>query len=271
MAVVILMATAAILLVPNEDVDGDAFTNIDGDKNIIEVGKDGKFNIIYRNNDYNGYQDLSMSITYDAVLKGSDGSEQSSSSISPSSGDLDNGIAKELTVTAPKTAGTYTLEVTFEIEGTYTDDEGETQNIDEKPITKTYIIKAVNPIKLSISLKNDSDIDLSGFGVYFYINGEKVEDSYQTIDLNKAGSTTVTYNWITDAGNGKYSFYVAPADGGNLIEVKGLGDEHTFYIGDNSYTTYIVLAVVLIILLIVIMVWVYRKPVKNYGKPKSRR
>ena len=28
---------------------------------------------------------------------------------------------------------------------------------------------------------------------------------------------------------------------------------------------------IVIILLIIVMVWVYRKPVKNYGKPKSRR
>ena len=33
----------------------------------------------------------------------------------------------------------------------------------------------------------------------------------------------------------------------------------------------IVLLVVVIVLLVLVMIWVYRKPVKNYGKPKSRR
>ena len=33
----------------------------------------------------------------------------------------------------------------------------------------------------------------------------------------------------------------------------------------------IALLVIVIILLIIVMAWVYRKPVKNYGKPKSRR
>ena len=61
------------------------------------------------------------------------------------------------------------------------------------------------------------------------------------------------------------------ADGGNIVSIEGLGEEHTFYIGDNSYTWVTALLVLVIILLLFVMVWVYRKPVKNYGKPKSRR
>ncbi len=103
------------------------------------------------------------------------------------------------------------------------------------------------------------------------IDGERIDDSYTTVDLDKDGSTTVTYKWITDSGNGKHSFYLEAADGGNMVKIEGLGDVHDFYIGDNSYTWLVALMVVTVILLLLVMVWVYRKPVKNYGKPKARR
>lgn len=33
----------------------------------------------------------------------------------------------------------------------------------------------------------------------------------------------------------------------------------------------IALAILFVILMIAVIVWIYRKPVKNFGKPKSRR
>ena len=76
---------------------------------------------------------------------------------------------------------------------------------------------------------------------------------------------------VTDAGNGQHTFALVAADGGNMADIEGLGVEHTFYIGDTSYTWMVVLLVLVIIIVLLVMVWVYRKPVKNYGKPKSRR
>ena len=126
-------------------------------------------------------------------------------------------------------------------------------------------------ITLSVTLSNNSDEPLQGYGVYFYVDGERIEDSFTTVDLEANGTTTIEYDWITDAGYGTHTFRVEAADGGNMVEITGLGETHTFYIGDNDYTWVIVLLVVVIILLVLVMVWVYRKPVKNYGKPKSRR
>ena len=107
--------------------------------------------------------------------------------------------------------------------------------------------------------------------MYFYVNGERIEDSYTTFDLAKEGSTTVTYDWVTDVGEGAYTFSLQPADDGNMVTISGLGEEYTFYIGDSSYTIWVALLVIVIILLALVIIWVYRKPVKNYGKPKSRR
>ncbi len=266
-----ILAMAAVCLVGADVSDAD-YSDITGEKTVIGTSDTAEYKIVYSNNDFNDKQNLSMEISYTASLKDSSGTTVSSG-VSPSSGSLDNGVAKTLTVTAPKTAGHCTLEVKYTAKVTYTVTEDDKEVTKDEEVTKTdsYRINVVNPITLSVTLKNGSDVPLSGYGVYFVIDGERVDDSYKTVDLDKDGSTTVTYKWITDSGNGKHSFYLEAADGGNMVKIEGLGDVHDFYIGDSSYTWLVTLMVVVVILLLLIMVWVYRKPVKNYGKPKARR
>ena len=268
----VLVAAATICLVPVAQTDA-VYHDIDG-VDVIEVGKDSDFQIIYTNNDYADKENMNMAISYTAKLVDSDG-ETVSNGVSPSSGSLDNGVSATLTITAPKDAGRCTLEVEYDVEVTYTeageDDEDNEVSTDLPTVTDSFRIDVVEPITLSVTLTNTSDIDLSDYGVYFYIDDEMMDDSYQTIDLAKEGEATVTYNWITNSGNGQHTFKVVAADGGNMVKIDGLDTEHTFYIGDSSYTWLVALLVVIIIVLIVVMAWVYRKPVKNYGKPKSRR
>ncbi|MDO5861856.1 MAG: CARDB domain-containing protein [Thermoplasmata archaeon] len=268
-----VFALAAMLVVMTVPVnDAEAFNNVTGDS-VIATGEDATYDIMYSNHDYDGYTDMTMSISYTAALKDSTGSSVSSG-VDPTSGTLTNGATATLTVTAPSTAGTYTLEVSYEIEITYvssgTEEESETVEVDLTD-SREFTITVVEPIELSVTVTNNSDIDLTGFGVYFYVNGEKLEDSYTTFDLAKEGTATVTYDWVTTASNGQYTFSIQAADSGNLIQISGLGDEYTFYIGDSDYTVWIALLVMVVIILALVMVWVYRKPVKNYGKPKSRR
>ena len=49
-----------------------------------------------------------------------------------------------------------------------------------------------------------------------------------------------------------------------MVTISGLGEEYTFYIGDSSYTMWVALLVIVIILLALVIIWVYRKPVKNF-------
>lgn len=272
LAAVLVMALAVVCLVPAESADADYY-DINGEKNVIGTGDDADFRIVYINHDYDEYQDMNMSVSYTASLKDSAG-ETVSNGVSPSSGDLDLGQAQTLTVSAPDEPGHCTLEVAYEVSVSYTvtDEEGnETEETEEFTRNDTYDINVVEPISLSVSLTNNGDMSLQSYGVYFMIDGEIVEDSYQTIDLAESGTTTVKYDWVTDAGNGQHTFALVAADGGNMADIEGLGVEHTFYIGDTSYTWMVVLLVLVIIIVLLVMVWVYRKPVKNYGKPKSRR
>ena len=270
MAAVALVAMAAVLLVPLSETEG-VYYDISGDSVIGTEDKE-EYTISYTNHDYDDREEMSMSVSYTAKLVDSDG-ETVSSGVSPSSGDLTNGVSATVTVTAPKTVGDYKLVVEYEPSVSYKGEDGETVEVPEDELKKEqeYRIKVVSPVTLSVTLKNDSNVDLTGYGVYFYIDGEKVEDSYTTVDLAKEGSSTVSYEWITDSPNGEYRFSVEPADSGNLVQISGLGEEHTFYIGDNDYTMWTAILVIFLVVMLLVLVWVYRKPVKNYGKPKSRR
>lgn len=254
-------------------VDAD-YASVTGDT-VIGTGDDAEYEIVYINNDYKGekYQDVNMSTSYEAKLVDSTG-KTVSNGVSPSSGDLDNGVSQTLTVSAPDDAGRYTLQVVYTTEVTYKlvgeDGEVTTPEPDKLERTEELSIRVVEPITLSVTLTNDSNSALDGFAVYFYVDGNLMEDSRKTVSIDAGASTTVTYDWITDAGNGQHEFYVSAA-GEEMVDVVGLGETHTFYIGDSDYTWLIALLVVVIILVLIIMVWVYRKPVKNYGKPKSRR
>lgn len=270
MMAVALVAMAAFCLAPLAESEA-VYYNVDGDS-VIGTENKAEYTISYSNHDYDSYADVNMSVTYSAKLVDSSGSTVSSG-VSPSSGDLTNDVSGTVTVTAPKTTGSYKLVVEYKPTVSYTDSEGKTVTVPSDDLKKEteFRIKVVTPITLSVTLKNDSNIDLTGYGVYFYVNGDKVDDSYTTVNLAKEGTATVTYKWVTDSSNGKYSYSVQPADSGNLVQITGLGEEYTFYIGDNSYTAWIALLVIFVIILILVLVWVYRKPVKNYGKPKSRR
>jgi hypothetical protein len=251
-----ILAVAVLCLAPTAClVDGTI--NHDGDSNVFEVSTKENYEIVK-----SLAEGQTGDIKFEAKVVDKSGNTQSSA-VTPSSGTLDSGETKTLTVTVPKTAGTYTLEVKYTLEG---EDDNTTDLGTDK---ETFI--AVNPIVLKVNLKaKEVNLGLEEFGVYFYIDGEKMEDSYTTINLASNGTGSVSYNWIANPErNSTHTFYVEAVGGSDLVE--GLGEEYTFYANDNDYSLVIALAFILLIVLIIALVWVYRKPVKNFGKPKSRR
>ena len=250
---------AAFVLIPAIGVDG-AYHSIDGEKNVVAVEKEAEFTIIYTDSEHS-----EIDISFEAKVVDSKGNTISGA-VDPSTGTVDSGVFNTLIVTAPKTAGSYTLEVTYT--GTYTVDGTKT---DIEKVTDKFAFKAVNPITLSTSISlKDPNVDLSGYGVYFWVDGEKMDDSYKTFNVSSDGTGSVSYDWVADAASGKHTYWLESANGG-VVDIEGLDEKHDFYVGDNDYTLYIALVVLFVILAIILLVWVYRKPVKNFGKPKSRR
>lgn len=258
-AVLALVFTAgAFLLEDSSEVDG-ASAIIKGDTNVVKVKGTLEYQIMFYETD----EFETLEIKYSAVLKNSSGTNQSSA-VSPSSGTLTNGVETTLTVTAPSAAGKYTLVVTF----TETIDDG-----DEIKTERTQTITVMEPIKLSATLKNNSNVDFADFAVYFYVDGELVEGSKSLVSVKAGETTTVTYDWVADPlRNGKHMFKIVAGDE-NIGDYKDviLGGEGEFYVGHSDYGLMNILLGVLFIIMLIVVIYLYRKPVKNYGKPKSRR
>ncbi len=245
------LALAAVCLVPvSLDASGEITTDGDG---VYKVSTSETFKIKY---DLEEGQEGAL--TFNAKVANKAGEAQASA-ISPSTGSLEDGVEKSLTLTVPKTAGEYTIVVEFLLDEVRVGSE------------EKYTFYAVNPIVLTVNLKADNvTLNLEEFGVYFYIDDEKMDDSYTTITLASNGTGLVTYDWIAHPEpNSTHTFYVKSVGGEGMIT--GLDEVHVFYANDNDYGGITALAFMLLILLIAAAVWVYRKPVKNFGKPKSRR
>ena len=253
-----LVMTAAFIMMPSEDVDGAQF-DIIGGKTIFYPGErleagseDGIFLIrdggIYR---------------YTARVLDSSGSVRSGV-VSPTSGTFTQ-TATGLTITAPNAPGDYTLEVVFFTGSSST----------SESFTKTYPIKVVEPIKLSVELRNNTKVNITGLTIKFVVDGKEYDATEENtnITIPANGTKTVTFDWVVDSpADGRHTFHLTTEfQGVAQAEITGIGQEIEFFIGQESNTLVTVLMVVITLVLVIILIWVIRKPVKNFGKPKGRR
>ncbi len=196
---------------------------------------------------------------YEAILVDSDGEKVSSGISSGSSGTCSDSGASDVVISAPSKAGDYRLKVTF------------TNTETEETIVREAPLKVVDPIKLTVTLKNSGEAAQT-LKVYFYINGEKMEDSGQEVTISGNGTKDVTYNYVVkDVKETKY--YVDVEGSGMSGEVSGLGPNSvaTYYTHANDFTIIEAILIIALILLLIGAIYIYRKPIKNYGRPKGRR
>lgn len=207
------------------------------------------------------------SVSWSAKLVNSKGVSQSGALDKTSGNSSDADSTWTIVVTAPENAEKYTLEVTFTEK---INDAGTSKTLDE--VTSSAALYVEEPIKLSVTVENTDKVAVNNADVYFYIDGKKIEDSKTVLTVSPNSNTTITYDYYdSELSSGKHSFYVEAGDASNNI--KGLGEEnsYTFYYkqGDMNYMNYVI-GLVLVVLVILCIV-VYRRPVRNYGKPKARR
>ena len=255
MAMALVFAAGAIVFTDESDA---ANATVKIDKHVVATEGEVKATIMFQ--ETAAY--TSLGVTYDAKVTDGKGEAQSDA-VSPSTGSLGNGEEVKLTVKAPKTAGKYKLTVVF------------TATVDEKkqdPITKDVIFKVVVPVKLSITMKNESNTDLKGFLVDFYVDGNVVTDKPVEVTVLAGSEGTVSYDYAGDLGSGAHTFKAKASDK-TLVgdKIVGLDKEHSFYVGQSDYSLIMILMGIFLVIIIVIAIYVYRKPVKNYGKPKARR
>jgi uncharacterized protein YpmB len=258
-AVFAMVFAAGAFLVSASDVDG-ASSEIKGDTNVVKTGGSLTYQIVFYEED----EFETLHITYKAVLNNSAGTAQSGA-VSPSSGTLENGVEADLNIKAPSEAGKYTLVVTF-IE---TKDKA-----DPVSTERTRTVTVVKPVTLTATLENNSNVDFTDFAVYFKVDGKLMDDSRQLVSItSKGGTATVKYEWVSETISGGKHTFVVVAGAENIGDFKDiiLGDEGTFWVGHSDYGLFNILLGVLLIVIILGLIYFYRKPVKNYGKPKARR
>lgn len=213
----------------------------------------------------NGITIVTDGTIYRATMKvvDSNGTTQSGAvsptTFSPSTSTPNKGLA----ITAPTTPGNYKIVVTFELT-----DGGE-------KIDRTYPIKVVEPIVLSVTLKNDTNAQIVGLSVHFKIDGKEMEqtDDLKNLTIGANSTKTVTYKWVVDnPSEGRHTYQVvADKTGAPPVNLDGLDETMEFYVGEKSYTWLTVIVVIILIIMIIVLLWIIRKPVKNFGKPKGRR
>jgi hypothetical protein len=252
-----VFVAGAVLVEEASDVDAST-SYIQGDTNVVAVKGTLTYKIMFFETD----EFDTISINYTAALNDSSGKAQSNA-VSPSTGSMTNGVEATLTITAPATAGKYTLTVTFKV----TKDGGAADNTE-----RTQDIIVVEPIVLSATLLNNSNVDFTDFAVYFMLDGKLIEESKTLVSATAGNTTTANYDLVVESlSNGRHTFQVVAGTENIGGQASFTSEKGTFYVGHSDYGLFNILLFILLIVLVIAVIYFYRKPVKNYGKPKSRR
>ena len=258
-AVALLALTGFAGVAIADDSSADSYASADVTFSASEVKTSDKVTATLSFNE----GDASFSkVEYSATLLDSTGKNTSATITSPTGSSATVPFTKDLTVTAPSKAGTYTLKVVYT----------ETIGTETKEYTVNKDLKVSEPVTLTVKITNPetSSLAITDGVFYFMLDGNKIEESKTTKSIAIGDTATFTYELLgSTLSKGKHTYSLVAAD--NAYNVSGLGTEHTFYYDQGNMNAYTYLMVLLFIIVTIIAVWIYRKPVKNYGKPKARR
>jgi len=256
-AAVFALAVMVISMIPTASAEGDSFntyTDIRAESYMAGTGKNIEYKI-FAGGDNTG------DVSFTAKLTDMDGNTVSR--VSPSTGYAIGAEGTAITITAPNDPGMYLLTVEFKFTGT-----GE----ETKTVTKSAPLRVVVPVTLSATLVNKSGT-VTNMDVWFVVDGVILEESRQPDVRIEANSTkAVSYEWITEGlSGGRHTVELRGEVGPIREDVEGLNTPSDFYVGQTSYALTEALLVIVTIVLFIILIVVFRKPVKNVGKPKGRR
>ena len=249
LAIAVMLMAGGFLVLASDDGTDAAITNVAGDRTYVETGK----NVIFTLSGDAAYK-------YEAMLIDSSGNRVTS--VSTVTGTISPSSPTDKTVKAPATAGDYRYHVKF------FSAEDNSVLVSEVKVP----IKVVDPIILKATLKNTGAVSVTT-NVFFVVDGQRMEGSDSAVTIPAGGSKEITYNFVVSDFSGSHSFYVGSDDTGMIGPIEGLGPSYavSFHAQDTNYDWLNYLMVIVVIILILLLIYVYRKPIKNYGKPKGRR
>jgi len=251
-AAVMMLAVTALCMIPSASASEDrinTYTDIRAESHIVGVGLSVTYTL---HASYEGTEN----ILFQARLV--DWNGNSVGSVSPSTGVVERD-GRNININAPSDPGLYILTVDFTFAN------GDNEVI----VTKTAPVKVVTPIILSATLVNEGG-ELVELDVWFIVNGVKIEESEQQIDIAAGQTRVVTYSWVTESlGHGMHHISMG-AEIGILEDFLNVSVS-SFYVGQSNYSFIETVMIIIFLVLLIILVVIYRKPVKNLGKPKGRR
>ena len=246
-----MIGIAGVFLVADDSASATSFSIEEEDLDYGKVNTSIKYVIEWT--DAEGYK-------YEAKLYDSSG-KAVSGGISNGTGTCTAANGSAVISVSENDAGSYKVKVVF------TKGEGDEAVSQERSDS----VKFVDPIKLTATISNTGDAERS-FRVYFVVNGEKMDDSRQDVVVSANGTKEVSYEYITkNVSDGKFYLEADTTGLGGMIKGLGPDSTHNFYASANDYTWIEILAVVVVIILAILAIYIYRKPIRNYGKPKARR
>lgn len=178
-------------------------------------------------------------------------------SVEPDFGIVDE--EAEIEVTVPNTPGRHWLTVTFTFD-------------DASEVVREWLIDVVEPYVFTARLVNNGDIAVNGLPVKFILNGDRVIHQ-TTVDLAPGEEKTVEYRYIESLSSGRNTITVTLDSENELVTLSTGTTSMTtvFYIGQPDYSlSHWIMGLTLVIMTFG-LIWVYRKPKRNYGRPRGRR
>jgi hypothetical protein len=170
--------------------------------------------------------------------------------ISPANGKSSTGVF-QFNLTAPSAATEMTIVVNVTSES----------SAGAKLVaTMPYYVKSVVPIVITAKVVNQGSVDLSGVPVYFYADGDLLEE--REIDLSAGGSKVVVYNWTDSVGQGQHEVSVQLDPNGQFVRFESGGTifSQTIWVGMGDYGNMNAILIGGIMIFIFVAYIVYKRP-----------
>lgn len=164
-----------------------------------------------------------------------------------------------LEVKMPSQPGEYRLLVTFDFGNGNT-------------VQKDWPIRVVEPYVFQATVVNDGATPLEGVLVTFLVDGVVI--GTETVDVGAMSSVEVTHRWATPPlSQGQHRLEIQLDADSHFVNLYGGEKSHYsyFHVGQKSYSTITWAMGIALVILAIALIWVYRKPVRNRGRPRGRR
>lgn len=166
-------------------------------------------------------------------------------------------------ITAPTSSGDFSVTLTVKSDSTNSSN------------TQKFDLRAIDPIVLSVTLKNGGNVTVNAVPVYFYLNDDPVQPTLiynTTVNMTGLQESKVSYNWTTfSLSKGQHEILVVIDPNNETISLENGASQmsQVIYFGATGYGDSNAWLWAFAVVLIVLLYLVYRRPAKRKKKKKK--